>query len=237
MAIRIEVAGDGFVVHAADDVAHLNVLPFRADGNAEAHERALGRVMDTTPELSVNQASLERLVEALIREFRSVTRADAMLDGRLVPPPAEPRSGPDGLWMIDQAAYFIAPKTSYFLVNDLERIGITDGAVGASALVPLLGGPGAEAQVEIDRDQIDGARLFFPFPSNRAQRRAALLVDDPTTRVVRVEGPPGTGKSLTITNLACHLAAKGRTVLISSQKDKALEVVNAASETLVIGGV
>jgi Rad3-related DNA helicase len=45
--------------------------------------------------------------------------------------------------------------------------------------------------------------------------------------VIRVEGPPGTGKSLTIANLACHLAATGKTVLISSQKDKALEVVDA----------
>jgi MoxR-like ATPase len=52
----------------------------------------------------------------------------------------------------------------------------------------------------------------------------ALLVEDETTNVVRVEGPPGTGKSLTIANLASHLAASGKTVLITSQKDKALEV-------------
>ena len=53
-----------------------------------------------------------------------------------------------------------------------------------------------------------------------------MLLDDPETRVVRVEGPPGTGKSQTIANLACHLAATGRTVLITSQKDKALSVVD-----------
>src|SRR5438876_1183491 len=43
LAIRIEVDGDGFVVHSADDVAHLNALPFRAEGEVEAHERAIGR--------------------------------------------------------------------------------------------------------------------------------------------------------------------------------------------------
>ncbi len=43
---------------------------------------------------------------------------------------------------------------------------------------------------------------------------------------MRVEGPPGTGKSLTIANLACHLVATDRTVLITSQKDKALRVVD-----------
>jgi very-short-patch-repair endonuclease len=41
-----------------------------------------------------------------------------------------------------------------------------------------------------------------------------------------VQGPPGTGKSLTIANLACHLLATGKRVLITSQKDKALEVVD-----------
>ena len=39
-------------------------------------------------------------------------------------------------------------------------------------------------------------------------------------------GRRGTGKSLTIANLACHLAATGKRVLITSQKDKALEVVD-----------
>jgi len=41
-----------------------------------------------------------------------------------------------------------------------------------------------------------------------------------------VQGPPGTGKSLTIANVAAHLVATGKRVLISSQKDKALEVVD-----------
>jgi len=81
-------------------------------------------------------------------------------------------------------------------------------------------GGGDQSQVELSPEQIDAARLVFPFPSNRAQRKVALLIDDPTTSVVRVEGPPGTGKSLTIANLACHLAASGRKVLITSQKTK-----------------
>ncbi|MCG3775993.1 MAG: hypothetical protein JW395_2842 [Nitrospira sp.] len=131
--------------------------------------------------------------------------------------------------LVDQAALFVAPKTSYFLVSDLDQIGlITDpGLHGESALAPLLYGPGAEPQQDLDNEAVDRARFYFPFPSNRAQKRAALLVQDETTSLVRVEGPPGTGKSLTIANLACHLAATGKTVLITSQKDKALQVVDA----------
>ncbi len=52
------------------------------------------------------------------------------------------------------------------------------------------------------------------------------MVDDPKTRITVVQGPPGTGKSLTIANLACHLVASGKRVLVTSQKDKALQVVD-----------
>ncbi|MBI4494766.1 MAG: hypothetical protein HY690_18475 [Chloroflexi bacterium] len=182
-------------------------------------------MIEATPALPLAHADLGRLVGMLLREFNTVGQGEACLDGRLVPPPPEPRAG-EGLRLVDQSALFIAPKTSYFLTSDLDAIGQTDGTSAACALEPLLGGPGGEPQVDLGQKRIDTARLYFPFRSNRAQRRAALLVEDPSTRVIRVEGPPGTGKSLTIANLACHLAATGKTVLITSQKDKALEVVD-----------
>ncbi len=233
LVVHIEVAGDGFLVSAADDVVHVNMLPFRADGDLEGHEQKIRRMIDATPALPLEDLDLLHLAEALTREFDYVNRKDAALDGRLVTQPAEPHGGADlGLWLVDQAALFIAPKSSYFLTSDLDHIGMADAVVHPSALAPLLGGPGGEAQVDLDDARVDSARLFFPFPSNRSQRRAAILVEDPTTYLVRVEGPPGTGKSLTIANLACHLAASGKTVLITSQKDKALEVVDAKLQEL-----
>src|SRR5208337_4090525 len=54
----------------------------------------------------------------------------------------------------------------------------------------------------------------------------------PKTRITVVQGPPGTGKSLTIANLACHLVATGNRVLITSQKDKALQVVDEMLSSL-----
>ncbi len=43
---------------------------------------------------------------------------------------------------------------------------------------------------------------------------------------VAVYGPPGTGKSQTIVNLVSHLIACGKTVLVASRMDKAVDVVS-----------
>ncbi|MFH0702125.1 MAG: AAA domain-containing protein [bacterium] len=44
--------------------------------------------------------------------------------------------------------------------------------------------------------------------------------------VVAVYGPPGTGKSQTIVNLVSHLVASGKTVLVASRMDKAVDVIS-----------
>lgn len=43
--------------------------------------------------------------------------------------------------------------------------------------------------------------------------------------LLAVYGPPGTGKSQTIVNLVAHLVASGKTVLVASRMDKAVDVV------------
>lgn len=223
LGVEIEAVGDHLEVSPGDETLRFNSLPFRTEGDTDARNAALGRVLEQTPSFPLTTTSLQGFVGVLCRELPEL-RLDAFLDGSLSVPPAEPRSA-EQLRIVDQAAIFVAPKTNYFLCSDLEEIaGATTGSGGA--LVPLVAGPGDEAQVDITNEQIDSARLVFPFPSNRAQRRVALTVEDETTHVVSVEGPPGTGKSLTIANLACHLAATGKRVLITSQKDKALEVVD-----------
>jgi very-short-patch-repair endonuclease len=224
LAVEIEAVGPRLELRAADEIVRFNSLPFRSDKDTDAHERALARVQEQTPSFPLTVRALQEFVGVVTRELPDLGN-EARLDGSLGRVPAEPGKG-ERIWMIDQAALFVAPKTNYFLATDLDEIGSnTEGDSGS--LQPLVEGAGDEEQVDLTDRQIDAAQIFFPFPSNRAQRRVALLLDDPTTQVVRVEGPPGTGKSLTIANLACHLAATNKRVLVTSQKDKALEVVDA----------
>ncbi len=187
LAVEIVANGSNLAVRATDDTIRFNSLPFRTEGDTEAHSATLNRILEATPELPLSPATLEDFVGVLTRELPTVV-VEGELDGSLTDPPSEPR-GNQPLHIIDQAALFVAPKTNYFLCSDLDEIAGGDGSAGA--LTPLIVGPGDESTVEFSNDQIDSARIVFPFPANRAQRKVALVVEDETTHVIRVEGPPG----------------------------------------------
>ncbi|MBC2399913.1 AAA domain-containing protein [Clostridium tetanomorphum] len=65
--------------------------------------------------------------------------------------------------------------------------------------------------------------LLFPLSANEEQKEIAKRVSD--NFGVVVQGPPGTGKSHTIANLICHFLAHGKTVLVTSETDRALKVL------------
>lgn len=65
--------------------------------------------------------------------------------------------------------------------------------------------------------------LLFPLPYNAEQKEIANRLSSNFGLVV--QGPPGTGKSHTIANLICHLLAHGKSVLVTSETDRALKVL------------
>lgn len=230
IAIAITTDRDKLIISAAEDLVRFNSLPFRTEGDTAAQELALARLIDQTPALPLTSESLHAFCGNVIRELR--LRLAAQLNGTICDPPAQPKSTKE-LEIVDNAACFIAPKSSYFLVSDLERIGRVDTLeIGNTALGWLLGKRPPEPTSDHFEDR---GKLFYPFLSNPSQRRVAHLIDDPKTRIAVIQGPPGTGKSLTIANLACHLIATGKRVLITSQKDKALEVVDELLKELGLG--
>lgn len=70
---------------------------------------------------------------------------------------------------------------------------------------------------------IDETELFLPIAADGSQLRAVALAEQGHSFVL--EGPPGTGKSQTITNLIAHAMAAGKTVLFVAEKQAALDVV------------
>ena len=75
---------------------------------------------------------------------------------------------------------------------------------------------------EVDR-RYKPSDLLAPLPADSSQMAAIATADRGKDFVII--GPPGTGKSQTISNLIAHMLGKGKTVLFVSEKTAALEVV------------
>lgn len=67
---------------------------------------------------------------------------------------------------------------------------------------------------------------FYPItPLSLSDSQLQVVKNIDNSKFVAVQGPPGTGKSQTIVNLVAHLVANGKTVLVTSRMDKAVDVV------------
>ena len=78
-------------------------------------------------------------------------------------------------------------------------------------------------------------RLVFdtPLPLAEEQRKILLALNNEKSKFITVEGPPGTGKSHTISAIAFEAILKGQKILVLSDKKEALDVVqNKINETL-----
>jgi very-short-patch-repair endonuclease len=229
LTIPVTITADGgtLLLHPNEDMVRFNSLPFRSEFDTSAQELALARLIESTPNSPLTVPALRTFCESVTREMK--VGLNGKLDGTIASPPLFPRANTP-LGIVDCAACFVAPKTSYFLSSDLQNIGSNGaGGVGETALGWLIGTRPEEPTSETFADS---KRVFFPFSSNPSQRRVALLANNAENRIIVVQGPPGTGKSLTIANVACHLIASGKRVLITSQKDKALDVVDSILRNL-----
>lgn len=79
------------------------------------------------------------------------------------------------------------------------------------------------AGVPVKRVEVTEEELALPVPADGAQLQAVTAAAAGYSFVL--EGPPGTGKSQTITNLIAHCMDMGKTVLFVAEKQAALDVV------------
>jgi len=72
----------------------------------------------------------------------------------------------------------------------------------------------------------DSDAPFYPItPLALSDSQERVIRNVENNKLIAVQGPPGTGKSQTIVNLVAHLIANGKTVLVASRMDKAVDVV------------
>ena len=75
--------------------------------------------------------------------------------------------------------------------------------------------------------------VLLPLPSDASQREAVHLSGSGKSFVLH--GPPGTGKSQTITNMIAHALERGKSVLFVAEKKAALDVVKRRLNEIGIG--
>ena len=74
-------------------------------------------------------------------------------------------------------------------------------------------------------DEIDNVHANYPLIDDADSSQHSALIDAIDGKNLVIEGPPGTGKSQTITNLIAAAMAQGKRVLFVAEKLAALEVV------------
>ena len=131
----------------------------------------------------------------------------------------------------------VADRSDESLVNDYEALlssldadhqaaaGMFHGIVQAMLFEEPVS---VSAEVRADWQAMDtSARLVTssPIPLNEEQIRIDCARKKPNCRFIAVEGPPGTGKSHTITALAFNAIMEHLSVLVISDKNEALDVV------------
>ncbi len=133
---------------------------------------------------------------------------------------------PPGQYRISRASGLaVMRRGSVFVQQDLRAMREMDpGRLEQSLLGHFLHSPASSSakQPQTSPSVMGEGEVLFPFSTNQQQIDIAYAIEQ--NDLVVVEGPPGTGKSQTLANLAVHLAARGRRVLLVSEQPKAVEV-------------
>lgn len=120
---------------------------------------------------------------------------------------------------IDPETWVVGKKKSLLLTHPLIRQ-VFEGKQSTTGE--------ATYACEYDIDAHPGGDLPLIYDADSSQHSALIDVLDGKSRVI--EGPPGTGKSQTITNIVAASLQAGKTVLFVSEKLAALQVVKSRLE-------
>lgn len=130
-------------------------------------------------------------------------------------------------YIFERDSIIVRKKQPTIWLDDLNRIVAQIEEAGEfsseNKLLDLVLETDEEKMNELLNVDSENERVLFPLPSNDEQYKVVEQTEH--SNLVLVQGPPGTGKSHTISNLISNYVARGKRVLITSEKSKALEVI------------
>ncbi len=137
-------------------------------------------------------------------------------------------------WEVVEDAYVAAFSFQRFLLwNDIRtHIG---GLKKNENVAALLAGKAERRKTPAaaEEDQADPEEVLLPLPADSSQFSAIALANTGASFVLH--GPPGTGKSQTITNIIANALMRGKRVIFVAEKKAALDVVKKRLDSIGIG--
>ncbi|MGY3450093.1 very-short-patch-repair endonuclease [Bradyrhizobium sp. USDA 4353] len=132
--------------------------------------------------------------------------------------------------------------SKFLMYRDLDpETWPSDGALDRHPLITALLQNGFEASEPIVADNGKIDPVIQPIAMNHvvdADSSQAVVIEEVVRgRDLVVKGPPGTGKSQTITNIIASAAAEGKTVLFVAEKMAALDVVHRRLKAVGLGSL
>jgi hypothetical protein len=185
--------------------------------------------------LSQHQGTFQTFLSGVLAEVSTFFQLDRTLD--LADP--TPQTAKSAALRMTNACYLaLFDNSDEALLNDYEQILQLLGTDAGSSIAKAFNGliddfihrnpesVSSEVQDEWDAQGVP-ERLVYqsPIPLNSEQRQILMALDKERCKYVTVEGPPGTGKSHTITAIICNSVLKNQSVLVLSDKKEALDVV------------
>ncbi len=200
----------------------------KAEGRPTAASSLRERIFYLTPEQSpINIA--QKLFDDLAGSFNLRAEIDFKA-------PRDQKVSSSHVVATNRLSFSLFDRSDESMVNDYEALqtGIEAGGDVVDFFKSLIDDFLLKNPVSIRAD-IDGEwegmsmpqRLVFdsPLPLVEEQRKILSAIRHSQSRFIAVEGPPGTGKSHTITAVAFDLILAGKSLLVLSDKKEALDVV------------
>lgn len=129
--------------------------------------------------------------------------------------------------------------TKILMYRDLDPTRWPDGSLAQHPRVRELFEGTRQDEAEYGQEYfIDDPTIKIPVPKlilDADSSQHSALIDAVDGKNLVIEGPPGTGKSQTITNLIAHAISNGKTVLFAAEKLAALEVVRKRLDDAGLG--
>lgn len=207
LIVKLEKEDGEYVVHPVDTEVHVNVGMLESILGEDLYYQLIEEVgkyeLDNNLILPLDNETVFLDVWHKIKERLRHTKARY----------------DENSFSLEEFRLTLSPRANYFLAEDLQKLSkLSVEDLDETALTCWVDDTELNQEGEIPHDK----NLYFPFLYDQYKLRVLSIIGN---KAGIVEGPPGTGKSETIANLLCHLAANGKRVLFVSQKAQALKVV------------